>query len=602
MKYEKFIIENYRAIEHIELRLDSSLIPIIGLNESGKTTIFNALLAFDNHNDERFPEAINSVNTYAQQADGSVTAFLQLNDEEAQHISRLDPTVLKNWYRTWSRADLTPQQKGYIKLTRSLTTQDYSLALKLYNIEEINYPSATSEPANQIIKYILNRLPSMIYFADFIDRVPKTIKYEAIANTNLSNIPTEANEWTSILDKLFEKAGYDIEAFLEKSEHELDQDYEGFQTHEEIIVNVEKHLNQAIAHEWMRLVDSETTSRIPYQIKLIYSRSRDFDQAKNFQKIEHTFKIRLYDYFDQSRPEPSPFELNDRSKGFLWFANFVLKVRFSPEFKRAQSGTIFLLDEPGAYLHSSAQEELLDVLVNISESSTILYATHLPQLLDPTKIRIFDCRVSYRDDWKIKLDKYGELPSQENVGPLTTLYEALQLKLTGFIHPHSSDPFVITEGITDFYAFLMVKEHTSIFDNLKFYLIPGSGVTKLQNLISLAIAWSPVYAVIFDKDTEANKAIARYKNDFDEEHAQRYWIQLENVKGDKNVAVERLFSDDDKKRIEDLTGVEIKKAIPILFFSDATVKESYWAGIDPETEQNFEKLRDMLDAILNPTP
>jgi len=54
MKYKQFIIKNYKAIEN-EMVIDInkySLIPIIGINECGKTTILKAIFTFDHNNDE----------------------------------------------------------------------------------------------------------------------------------------------------------------------------------------------------------------------------------------------------------------------------------------------------------------------------------------------------------------------------------------------------------------------------------------------------------------------------------------------------------------------------------------------------------------------
>ena len=52
MKYLKFRIKNYRAIKDLEIDLEkNSLIPIIGINECGKTTILKAIFAFDWVND-----------------------------------------------------------------------------------------------------------------------------------------------------------------------------------------------------------------------------------------------------------------------------------------------------------------------------------------------------------------------------------------------------------------------------------------------------------------------------------------------------------------------------------------------------------------------
>ncbi|MGA8581517.1 MAG: ATP-binding protein, partial [Bryobacteraceae bacterium] len=53
MHYKRFVIRNYRAITGpLEINVEKKpLAPIIGVNESGKTTILHAILAFDYFND-----------------------------------------------------------------------------------------------------------------------------------------------------------------------------------------------------------------------------------------------------------------------------------------------------------------------------------------------------------------------------------------------------------------------------------------------------------------------------------------------------------------------------------------------------------------------
>jgi AAA15 family ATPase/GTPase len=56
MKYIAFEIKSYRAIEKT-LKIDfskSTLIPIVGINECGKTTILQAIYCFDSINDEEY--------------------------------------------------------------------------------------------------------------------------------------------------------------------------------------------------------------------------------------------------------------------------------------------------------------------------------------------------------------------------------------------------------------------------------------------------------------------------------------------------------------------------------------------------------------------
>jgi predicted ATP-dependent endonuclease of OLD family len=47
MHYVSFMVSKYRAINNLEIKLDSKLIPLVGINECGKTTILQAIYSFD---------------------------------------------------------------------------------------------------------------------------------------------------------------------------------------------------------------------------------------------------------------------------------------------------------------------------------------------------------------------------------------------------------------------------------------------------------------------------------------------------------------------------------------------------------------------------
>lgn len=51
MKYTGFHIVNYKAIDEIDVPVSRNTIPLIGINESGKTSILQAILAFDSSKD-----------------------------------------------------------------------------------------------------------------------------------------------------------------------------------------------------------------------------------------------------------------------------------------------------------------------------------------------------------------------------------------------------------------------------------------------------------------------------------------------------------------------------------------------------------------------
>ena len=52
MKYTKFTLKDYKAIAgELEIDIRKSLLPVIGINESGKTSILWGIFAFDSNND-----------------------------------------------------------------------------------------------------------------------------------------------------------------------------------------------------------------------------------------------------------------------------------------------------------------------------------------------------------------------------------------------------------------------------------------------------------------------------------------------------------------------------------------------------------------------
>jgi len=84
MKYAAFEIGNYRAIESI-VTIDLSkntLIPLVGINECGKTTILQAIYCFDYVNDSEYggKHLKDTKNLYktSEKSDAKVTAKVEL--------------------------------------------------------------------------------------------------------------------------------------------------------------------------------------------------------------------------------------------------------------------------------------------------------------------------------------------------------------------------------------------------------------------------------------------------------------------------------------------------------------------------------------------
>ena len=72
--------------------------------------------------------------------------------------------------------------------------------------------------------------------------------------------------------------------------------------------------------------------------------------------------------------------LNRRGEGFMWTFSFI--VNFAAETQRAElKEAILLLDEPARNLHPTQQMGISDLLKNLAGSNQVLYATHSPFMI-----------------------------------------------------------------------------------------------------------------------------------------------------------------------------------------------------------------------------
>lgn len=72
--------------------------------------------------------------------------------------------------------------------------------------------------------------------------------------------------------------------------------------------------------------------------------------------------------------------LQRRSEGFRW--NFSFQINFNAEIRKAElKEAILLLDEPGLHLHPSQQHSFVDGIRRLSASNQILYTTHSPFMI-----------------------------------------------------------------------------------------------------------------------------------------------------------------------------------------------------------------------------
>ena len=263
--------------------------------------------------------------------------------------------------------------------------------------------------------------------------------------------------------------------------------------------------------------------------------------------------------------------MSERSKGFQWFFNYMIKLKFNPRYKGSQENSIFLLDEPGSYLHSSAQSELLTELKSVSKKNTIVYCTHSQYLLNPKVIKLGSIKIAEKKNANINLIEYGHYKSKDDKGALSAVYQALQLNFTqDFV-----GKIVITEGVTDLYFFDLFKKYTRFITN-NFKIIPGSGSGNLSNLISIGLSFSENFVVFFDNDGGA-KAIKKYTTEFGQEIKRFFHLYSDK----ESFALESFLSVEDQQKLMNLTKTQdLKKAMALMYYElDEPRKNEYFTNL-----------------------
>lgn len=568
MKIIEYRIRNYKAVQDTSIKLNYSLNPIIGVNESGKTTILSAILAFDKNRDKvnsgMHLEYKNKYSTGATK-DSKITATIILDKDELAELKKnLNlPSETVEFKHLLSFTEKTP-----FILTRELSSPD-----KEYTLENDVF---LDKRKKAIISFLLKNLPYILYFDDFTDRVPEEIVFKDDYRTTGKLAYSKNREWQEIIVEIFRRAEVegidDDENPLKSFFHLNNKDQK-----DDILSDIEDVLNKEIIDEWKRIKKSG--------FRNFADDSDNLSLELKCEETTFTFKVR-----DKSNKEKKrTFNVNERSKGFQWFFNYMIKLKFNPRYKLRKEDSIFLLDEPGSYLHSSAQSELLKELKSVSEKNTIVYCTHSQYLLNPKTIKLGSIKIAEKENSQINLIEYGKYKSKDDKGALSTVYQALNLNFT---HDFVGN-IVITEGITDFYFFDLLKKYTKFFKK-EFKIIPGAGSGNSTNLISVGVSFSENFVVLFDND-EGAKALKKYKKEFGESIMKYFHL----YNSEKRFALEDFICDADKVRLIELTKTnDIKRALAILYYDlDDKIKKDFITKLHKETIDSLNKTINVINAL-----
>lgn len=558
MKYKSFRIKNYKAIKDLTIEVDKpKLTPIIGLNETGKSSILQAMFSFDYTNDKQyngefvnisyiknkfnnksFPEIETEIenidtNTIIENASDY---FMEEKKEDFLKKSsyRTESAFRANEYLKPIKALISSKLKKFfhdsyktLKIKRIFnenstyyTMEDFSfetineiINVNGYYNEEITIYIGLPELREIVIRSIVYYLPNIIYIDDFKDIVPEEIK--------------KGSQWYPYIEEIFKKNNENIDKF---SKYDLSD-------RQTVLADIKDDLNESLSQLWDKMHISETI-RNEFQTLNIDLR---FENG-----IFQFLVIDLREKKENGRSRKVAFPVNMRSKGFQWFFNFFIKMKYNWKHTDDEDyGSIILLDEPGVYLHTTFQSELVKVLRDLSKNNIIFYTTHLENMVNPKVVKIAEINVAKRNNEDVTIEKITKIDDNKNLGEITPIINAL--KIDNFPLVHYNEKIIITEGMTDKIFLNLLQEAELLDKSIK--IIPGSGVSNLGTLISLSIGITSKYVVIFDNDEAGREHFENYKKNFGDEESKK-WILHKLAERKDNIVLEDYYSNEMKEIIK----------------------------------------------------
>lgn len=555
---KKVSIHKYKCVENDQsFDVDDKITVLVGMNESGKTSILEALAKTNYFTDDR-NYRFNATHDYPRKEKkrmeksgieaNAVTSFFEISDALLADIeadlgkevfTQKTFTRLSKYDNQGTWQNISADTNKFISnKTKELGISSSTLNEKLFktkntqDIESIkqDYKDANiidglsklskyfnnkwewgSDPLNEYIArtHLKPHLPKYLYYDEFYS-LPSRISIEELQNETL-----ELNEQKTA-KALFELADIDINELINAN------DFEDFKAELEA---TEATITEELFEYW------STNKNLEIQFDI--DKIEKTDPSGNRNIVEHVLDIRVRN----TRTRVS-LPLKNRSKGFNWFFSFL--VWFKKIQEDTSSNYILLLDEPGLNLHASAQADLLEFIEHLSSEYQIIYTTHSPFMVDPADLNRVRTVVeteagSVVSDSTQEKDPKTLFPLQAALG-----YDIAQ---NLFISKNN----LLVEGVSDLiYLQIMsgiLQENNRAALREDITIVPIGGMDKVSTFVSLLRGSKLDIACLLDSSIDASSK-SKLENLIKEKIIQKKKILFfdEYVSSSNEADIEDLFT------------------------------------------------------------
>ncbi len=503
MKLKKFKITNFKSItDSGDCYLTDTITILAGKNESGKTSILEALEDFDTDKKIResakpikSPESVPEISiTFIVEKD-TIKEILEEIKSPLKATDDLEIEIIKTFPDVYSFGEATLQNE--IFGGKELEKIQKSIKDKWNKIKAIR------------TKY--EALGGSLFDFEFSDFAREKTLFVNFKNATTPNVAQIEEKERDIFSKLLTEIEADINnlenlfatetKFLEALKQWI-PNFILFNSFEDIFPN-KIPFAELEKNEWIK--DLSVIS----DLKITTIKGTD-DRGKEKHKDDINIKLNKdYEKFwtqDVSnlsvnwdsehlyfwiKEDGYPYEPSLRSKGRQWHLAFYIKVSARANEKIPN---IILIDEPGLFLHAKAQEDILGKLEDSAKEVQLIFSTHSPYLLEADKLnRVRLVHRSKKTGTEIE-NKVHALADKETLTPILT---AIGLELNAGISALDKVNNAVVEGPSDVYYLNAFKKILSK-DSVNF--IFGGGCGNMPYVGTILHGWGGKVIYLYDND------------------------------------------------------------------------------------------------------
>lgn len=578
---------------------------IIGQNESGKTSILEALYAFSTG--ELDPDVLRSENELPE-----VTCVFRVtepwfkqNFEEGELPRGLKSKVKDNdnkisLTRAWSSDTESEISINFLDLQTLFappalkpTPATSPVLTETVPSETEVVPSPSPEPEEEpfnavdFMERVVDSLPEFQRFEDFESLLPDTMDISDILKKN------EKIEGFKGVSNLLTMMGLDV-AQLEKLDERFRKD------------NL-RDKNRSFTAEFKHFWSQKIGNRDKVEVEVTFERH---DNEKPETAGTSYLSFWIVENGKQLRPK-------QRSKGLRWFLSFYLQLKASSVRSEDKKDLILLIDEPAGSLHAKAQEDVLRVFETLKKNIQVIYTTHTHHLLDLTKLyRIIAAQRETVDNDEYSLaDTHVFSAHQLGAASTDTLTPIFDCMGTSFANQNVIDKTnnILVEEVSVCYylkALLKLKGMPDV------HLLPANGTTQVPQLARLLLGWGIKFGILVDDEQSGKEALRKVRTEL-----------FPGSEGDVKIdaifrvipechGVEDVFSTDDfAKHIAGVAATEITKKnseyvksgkkkqskglLAVKFYNAVEAGEMTLDKLDKTSRQNLDKLATVVKEIID---